>query len=387
MFRLLDWVRESRIRNGLGEDILPRLASLSIGSGTTECFQFVTRLVGRSLRSLRMDIGDTLKGEDDLSILSKRILELAPCLTSFHVRASEWSNCQDSVIDILTAHSSTITHVLLNEGVFKWLVHSRHVVFDALQHLTLIDVEDENDGMYPIPFQLSPGRFPALESIIGPFRGKFWSFFLLDVGSSIRKLKFNGLSKIDHVRFVIGFIGESCPLLHTLNLSLDVHVLDDSPRPLDGILRPLFACKQLVSLQLSVAFTGALSSADFLDMADAWQELEIMKFYTGRVLETHPALQSVSTLCTGFPRLRVLEIVVDARDCPPPPSILEHRPSLTLENLSFHHSPIQNPEDVAAFLHNVCPVAEVSGFRSWVKVAELMKRLRTRDADLVSVAA
>jgi hypothetical protein len=383
-YPLLDDIRSRYRRSGQGEAILPKLESITWDLHTQPSLEFGARLFIGALRKLVIWVGDNFDGEDDLDLIPTYIAT-AVHLTKFELHLivtddSAYSPIQECAADIMATQSSSVVDMKMNQRVFMWLLRNRKDKYPSLQSLEFTSPPDEEENSsFVDPYELPETPFPALRSIKGLVtrNAEFWAPFISYVGASIKQIHVFEFDIMDSRSF-LERVGKHCSCLQSLILP---PIPPDTPPARETrILQRLLSCSSLASftLRMESPYSREESRAitfwsdeDIYNIAFAWTNLEVLDigvdygFHENRgVLTPILSLRPIATLCTSCPRLQSLSLIVDATNCPSVADISPSQCSFALKSLRVCASPITNPKEVATFLHNICPAAEISSLRN-----------------------
>jgi hypothetical protein len=222
------------------------------------------------------------------------------------------------------------------------------------------------------------GKLPALKDLDGDLgdsgKSPFWMMFLPIVGSTIVKLAIGLFMEVncepEYVMDLFEVIGNSCPSLQSLYLALIRLPDGDDADDIDGVLRPLFACNQLMELVIVIwsiceDIWLTLRNDDIPELAKAWPNIEVLQLYTYREddsLESEPSLTltAIAELALGCPKLRDLTITLNAETCPTSIDTSTLLNAHTLQTIDFAGSWIAAPVSVATWLGDLFPSTGIS---------------------------
>ncbi|KAI5885266.1 uncharacterized protein SCHCODRAFT_02557466 [Schizophyllum commune H4-8] len=255
-----------------------------------------------------------------------------PRLHSLALDGTEWYMVDEATewlslgkLDVLPVASPILTHISLR-------LSSLAEASQVLAALTVLDLSQ----LYIEDVE----RFPALDAFVRLLGKRLEPAILLE-------LVFKLALDVTMARHILG-VNSNLPPEQRVHLDT---------------LRPLLPFSNLVRFVLPVTsdIEIALDDDDVDTLARAWPRLEVLEVYTVR--RPSPALPPVCTInallsfARHCPLLRLLGMELDATIVRAlDPSVVPVQSSLW--RLQVHHSPIESPADVAAFLSTLFPNLE-----------------------------
>ncbi|TFK87886.1 hypothetical protein K466DRAFT_645714 [Polyporus arcularius HHB13444] len=253
----------------------------------------------------------------------------------------------------------------------------RIVQFEFIPHQGSGDVADVQEWK-PV---LQEGAFPALYDFNVNVRLPAMLRFMNDpfFPSNLRCLYVHliELATPQCVRDFFLAVAETCP--HLTNLVLDYSgeptpYVFRSVVPEDELitwetLRPLLKCSQLTSFHLDWSTPLAISQEDIEELASSWPQLEVLGLNVSPMPSAEPpslTLHALIPFAKHCPDIRELGLYIDASatavaHLPDAAELarllgLTARPFPRLQRLFFGLSSIDEPEAVALFLSQLCPL-------------------------------
>ncbi|KAJ7206659.1 hypothetical protein GGX14DRAFT_568205 [Mycena pura] len=144
---------------------------------------------------------------------------------------------------------------------------------------------------------------------------------------------------------------------------LGAHIANDPPYTLnDNTLRPLCGLRHLTSVCIVTPTAIGLSDAGILELSRSWTHLTFLVLgSTRRTRTVRPTLAALASIAKFCPKLRHLDIVVDASTMP-----LFGDPAFygfsqrELKVIWLKNSPISNPTHVARYLAQIFPALQTA---------------------------
>ncbi|KAG8863481.1 hypothetical protein FRB96_008221 [Tulasnella sp. 330] len=241
----------------------------------------------------------------------------------------------------------------------------------------------DNDGMH---FYSEEGWFSSLESItINASPRSFTSFLSLSPRPKLQSVRLSTrrLANPSELRHLCSILADSCPAV--LALAFVLYSDDDAqsqPIIFDDI-RPLLACSQLESLEITHDYPMTLNDAEIEEMGAAWQGMGNLDLcsepYIEKVTNETPGtpIAVLATMARVMPALTYLGLYFSPESIP---TISRSGPVpqqfLTLETISVGTSngPALEEENMAVFLGVMCPSIQIESFALvWYKTGNPLR--------------
>jgi hypothetical protein len=388
-------------RRDANRGLLPNLRYLNWSFYCREdCFAFCSTL-GPTVTSIQLHLTVSRSehlGSPDFVHMIEEIQQLSPGLTDLRcigfINYEEEGAPNAALLDSslkLVQSQSALCSLTIDQELFTSMLPSLRPLFQ------LETLEFDARGLFreleQSDFISAPALLPAVRIMKGDidWGGKrFWCMFLPFIGHLLTTIELgndreNQILASEAVELT-ACIGSSCPYMETLIISYMAHN-GEEPSSLSGMFRGLLQCTMLAKVEISLSTFDiclTLTDADIKDMSLAWKRLEILHLsaiYVGdgvvRMRSTL-TLDAIAILCHHCPRLRSLELTVDASTCPP---ILLIRTSGALQYLQLGRSRVGDFCEVAGWLGNICFAGSLFFSRGtveseqWGNVEKVMRAL------------
>ena len=240
----------------------------------------------------------------------------------------------------------------------------------TLEQLTLTNVTNPEDASIALP-RSHPGRFfSSLQELDLSDVPISFSVALLEAmeSSSLTSIKINTFGEENPLAHQDLFNALRNHCCHSSLTSITVHTYE--PEYDAGImskhLKPIFVFSNLTNVKLYLECPFDLDDATVSDMAQAWPRIRslVLRGYYPEECKPCVTILGLIPIAQHCPELEELTILFDTRWLPLPTACFPGATSEALKKLQLLNSPIEDPEEVAAFLYWMFPRAEVR-FSYW----------------------